>query len=297
MNRTFNYGGPLLAICLTLTGLSAAYADTTTTTVTTKTYEQPAFVQPNGSYVVVDPLTGVIRGDYIVGSRVVAGLPLSSNYVVMDKISRRVVGTFDANGNLIDITTAPAASNIIVSVDSHRTALEKQIDAMLTAGQITSMQADRMRADIARLFPATTTTRTVTYNSALEADSGLYSVEARLLPLSSKTYVTKTVSPRFVSVNSQLVLPDNLTYRRMQLEQRMEDEFAFGRLTRDQLDQLKSDSRAIANKDANFRIGGLLTDTNAAILSADLNVLQSKMEQYEANDKAGVQIGTKIIVK
>jgi len=300
MRRIKNYGGPLLATCLVLSGLSAAYADTTTTTVTTKTtaYEAPStsFVLPNSTYVVIDPLTGAIKGDYVMGTRVINGLPLSSNYVVMDRISRRLVGTFDANGNLIDITTAPAASNVVVSVDSHRTALENQIDAMLRAGSITVAQADTMRLDIARLFPGTTTTtRTVTYSNALTADSGLYSVEARLLPLASKTYVNKVVTPRVLSVNGQLILPDELTARRLDLERRVENEFALGRLTRDQMESLKLDLRAVANKESSFRSGGVLRDADAAVLAADMNAMQSKMDQYEANLNAGVQIGTKIM--
>src|ERR1700679_893351 len=119
MRHTLTYGGPVLAFCLALTGLSSAFADTTTT-VTTKTTtvdSAPSFLLPSSTYVVVDPLTGVIRGDYVIGNRIIDGVPLSSNYVVMDKVSRRLVGTFDANGNLIDISSAPAASSIIVSID------------------------------------------------------------------------------------------------------------------------------------------------------------------------------------
>jgi len=296
MRRTINYGGPLLATCLVLSGLSAAYADTTTTTVTTKTsdYVAPSFVLPNATYVVVDPITGEIKGDYVMGTRVINGLPLSSNFVVMDRSSRRLVGTFDVNGNLVDISTAPAASNIVVSVDSHRTALENQIDAMLRSNSITMAQAETMRMDIARLFPATTTTtRTVTYSSALTADSELYSVEARLLPLASKTYVRRVAAPRFLSVNGQLILPDDLTARRLELERRVESEFAIGHLSRDQMESLKLDLRAVANKETAFRSGGILRDSDAAVLTADLNAMQSKMDQFEAN--AGVQIGTKII--
>jgi len=300
MRRTKNYGGPLLALCLALSGLSSAYADTTTTTVTTKTtaIDSPSFVLPSSSYVVVDPLTGEIKGDYTVGSRILNGLPLSGNYVVMDKVARRLVGTFDANGNLIDIASAPAASDVIVTVDAHRTAVENQIDAMLRAEAITPAQADTMRMDIARLFPATTTTtRTVTYNNALTADSELYSVQARLLPLSTKTYTsTKVVTPRFLSVNGQLILPDDLTARRMQLERRLSDEYVSGHLSRDQMLALRSDLNAVANKEVAFRSGGLMSSNDAATLTADMNAMQSRMDQCLANRNAGLQIGTKVIV-
>jgi hypothetical protein len=295
MRLTFKYGGPVLATCLALTGLNAALADTTTVTTRSFTADSsPSFVLPSSTYVVVDPLSGVIRGDYTTGIRVIDGVPLSSNYVVMDKVTRRLVGTFDQNGNIIDITAAPAANSVIVSVDSHRTSLERQIDSLLAQGQITGHQADIMRADITNLFPAqTTTTRTVTYSRALAADSGLYSVEGRLLPFVKQSQTSMVDVPRFVTVDGHLVLPDSLTYRKLQLERRIEDEFAFGHITRDQLIRLKSDMTDISNEEAQFRAGGAMSDANARVMAADLNALQAKLEQFVASVDAGLKIGAK----
>jgi hypothetical protein len=242
--------------------------------------------------VVVDPLTGAIRGDYTIGTKTLNGIPLNSSYVVMDKLSRRVIGTFDENGDIIDLNVAPAAGSVIVSVDSHRAALEKQIDSLLLQGQITASQAETVRLDIARLFPATeetTTTRTVTYSSALTQDSGLYSVEGRLLPMVQKSFVAKAITPRFVTINGQLVLPDDLTYRKLQLERRIDDEFALGHMTKDQLLQLKADMNVISTEEAQFRAGGggSISDANAAIMAADLNAVQAKMDRYTIGANAG----------
>jgi len=297
MRRLINYGGPVLATYLALSGLTAAFADTTTT-VTTKTTtvdSSPSFVLPASTYVVIDPLSGVIRGDYTIGTRTIDGVPLSSSYVVMDKVTRRLVGTFDANGNLIDLSQAPAATNVIVSVDSHRAALDRQIDLLLAQGRITGSQAETMRLDIARLFPGTqetTTSRTVTYSSALAADSGLYTVESRLLPYTEKTVTSRVVVPRVVTINGQLILPDTLTYRRLQLERSIEDQFAAGNITRDQLVSLKGDMLDLANRDGRYRAGGGISDTNAQIMAADLDAAQTKLDRDKAS-VAGLRIGAK----
>jgi hypothetical protein len=295
MRRILYYGGPLLATCLALTGLSSAFADTTTVVTKTTTVDtSPSFILPSSTYVVVDPLTGVIRGDYTSGIRVIDGTPLNSSYVVMDKVTRRLVGTFDDSGNLIDISAAPAASSVIVSVDSHRAALESQIFSLLAQGQITGHQAEVLQADIARLFPGeTTTTRTVTYSNALTADSGLYRVESRLLPFAQKSVTATVVVPRFVTLDGHLVMPDTLTYRKLQLERRIEDEFAFGHLTKDQLFHFKSDMTDISNREARYLAVGPMTDTNARIMAADLNAVQAKLDQCIANRNAGLNIGAK----
>ena len=208
MRRLNNYSGPILAACLIASGLVSAASAQTTETVTTRTttVETPTttttttFSLPSSSsYIVVDPLTGVIKGDYVTGVRTVNGIPLTSNYVVMDKVSRRLVGTFDTSGNLIDVSTAPAASEVIVSIDSKRSALEKQIDSFLAQGQITAAQADTLRAEIHQLYPGQTTlSRTVTYNNAMIVDSGLNNVESRLslFPLVQKTYTSKVLMPQ-----------------------------------------------------------------------------------------------------
>ncbi len=295
MRRTLTNGGPLLAACIALIGLSPAFADTTTVTTKTTTIDSvpSSFILPSSSYVLVDPITGVIKGDYVVGTRLFNGLPLSGNYVVMDKVTRRLVGTFDSNGNLVDISAAPAASTVVVSVDSHRSALERQISDLLAQGQISSNQAADMRLEIARLFPTgegTVTTRTVTYSNALAADSGLYTVESRLLPLTKRTYVTTMTSPRFVSVNGQIILPDTLAFRRLQLENRMQGEFALGHLTRTQLLSLKTDMNDIANREARYRFNGTLSADKAARLNADLDGLQARMNRDVASVDAGVPL-------
>ena len=291
MRRILINGGPFLAACLAVIGLPPAFADTTTVTTKTTTVEtSPSLLLPASSYVLVDPLSGVVKGDYIVGSRIFEGTPLSGNFVVMDKVTRRLVGTFDANGNLIALSTAPAATEVAVSVESHRARLEREINEMLAKGQISGSQAAGMRLDIAQLFPdkdQPVTSKSVTYSSVLAADSGLYTVESRLLPLVQKSYTSTVIRPRFVSVNGQIMLPDSLDYRRLQLERRIEDEFAFGHLTKNQLISLKSDITDIANREARYKANGVMKATNAAVITADLNALQARLDRDVASVDAG----------
>ena len=284
MRHKLTYGGSVLATCLALTGLPAAFADTTT--VTTKTINAnsaSSFVLPTSSYEVVDPLTGVIHGEYITGTRMVEGTPLSSKYVIMDKTSRKLVATFDTNGNLVALSSAPAAESVIVSVDGHRLALEKQIDNLVRQAQISASQADGLRLEISTLFPGQTTlSRTVTYDRALTTDSALYTVESHLIPIAPKSY-TAILEPRFVATNGQIILPDDLTRRKIRLERRMEDQFTTGHLTEDQMLRLKADMTEIYNREASYRVTGLMSDGDAALLATDLDLFQAKLEHLDSN--------------
>jgi len=288
MHGKFMYGSSLLAACLALAGLSSALADTTT--VTTRTVETGApssFILPPSRYVVVEPLTGTIRGDYMADTRTIDGMPLTSDFVVVDKASRKLVATFDANGNLIDISAAPAASTVIAAVDSHRIGLQNQIDSLLAQGKMTNNQAESLRGEIATLFP-TTTVVTRTYENTLGTNAALLTVESHLSSIAPATYTTST-APVFLRMNGQIILPDDLTRRKFKLERQMNNEFAAGRLTEGQFTLLKSDMSEIYNRESLYRMSGLMSDGDANRLSADLDAFQLKLDSDLSNRVTVIQ--------
>jgi hypothetical protein len=101
----------LLTGCLALTGLQASKADTTQTVeTTTVTSAAPVLNLPaTGTYVVVDPISGMIKGNFDPVSHLVAGGSLQSGYVIVDRTSGGLLATVDASGRVIDLSlTSPS---------------------------------------------------------------------------------------------------------------------------------------------------------------------------------------------
>src|SRR5438309_706176 len=86
----------LLSTCLAVSGLSASKADTettqTTTTVTTGTTTALVNLSNTGHYVLVDPISGQIQGNYDPAARLVEGSVLRSGVVIVDQSSGGPVG-------------------------------------------------------------------------------------------------------------------------------------------------------------------------------------------------------------
>src|ERR1700722_20983582 len=90
MNYQKSFTLSLLASCLAISGLQASKADTettqTTTTVTTNGAPAAVFnLSATGHYVVVDPLTGQIQGNYDPTFTLVEGIALKTDLVLVNK--------------------------------------------------------------------------------------------------------------------------------------------------------------------------------------------------------------------
>src|ERR1700722_17946289 len=136
MNYQKSFTLSLLASCLAISGLQASKADTettqTTTTVTTNGAPAAVFnLSATGHYVVVDPLTGQIQGNYDPTSRLVEGSALKTGLVIVNETDGGPVGFVDASGNIVDVAVSAASPTLIVSIDSRRQDLNRRIDAAL----------------------------------------------------------------------------------------------------------------------------------------------------------------------
>jgi hypothetical protein len=280
MRRQYLPGVSALATLLALTGFTSAFADTVTTS--TIRVGPSGYALPPSSYVVVDPITGVVKGEYTTNTRTIDGIPLTSKYVLMDKSSRKLVATFNDNGELVDISTSPAAETVVISVDSHRARLIKEIDRLQADNKITAAQAESFRKNIAKQFPGTTIGRTITYNNALAADSALTTVESQLMP--SSTTTTTVVSPRYFTQGTTVLLPDDLTFRKLQLQKRMDEEYGLGHMNAAQFAQLKGHMDEIFARESQYRVTGVMSDGDANRLNADLDSFQAEMVQVLASN-------------
>jgi len=240
MRRTQAYIYTLLAGCLALSGSLAVNADTTQITTTTTRSSLPTYVfAPASTYFVVDPISGVVQGNYDLTSHLVNGQPLRSGWVVVDNSTRAMVATVDSYGNIVDVSLAPAERTMLVTFDSRRKDLEQQIAEAQAKGRLAAAQAEALRLQLSGI-PVYDPNTTVTYSRAIEYGSGLNAVSSRLLPVTQKTY-SSVIAPQFVTIDGKLTVADDMTYRKIQLTRRIEDEYGYGRINKAQMEQFKSD--------------------------------------------------------
>lgn len=278
--QTFHYSVAISLLALALSGTHAAIADTqVTTSTTTTTYVLPSAA----SYIVVDPVTGAVQGSYNTVTHLVNGLPLSKGYVIVDENTRAMVAMVDQYGNIVDVSVAAATPTLLLTIDTRRKDLEAQIAEAEAKGRLASAQAELLRKDLAVVVPYdASSSSVVTYSRAIQMGSGLNSVSSRLVPITEKTY-SSVIAPQFVTVDGHLQLADDLTFRKIQLTRRIEDEYAFGKISKEQLLQFKSDLTDLSAREATCRSGATISAAGAKVLTDDLNSLQAKLDTAVAS--------------
>jgi hypothetical protein len=149
-----------LAASLALAANSpAVFADETTSTTTTvqTTTTGVGFVLPTcGSYVVVDPTTG-LSGSYDFNTRSFNGRPLSVGSYVIDQATGKVIANVDPTGNFVAFTTIPTVlpQHFVVlngslmyfasTYDMRRAQLDAEITADYDAGRLSNHQVKELR--------------------------------------------------------------------------------------------------------------------------------------------------------
>jgi hypothetical protein len=227
---------------------------------------------------VVDPITGVVQGNYDPEATQI----LQSGLVIVDSSSGKLLATVDSLGNVVDVNAAPATEVLVVSIDARRRDLDRQIAEALNKGQLTAAQSNALRADLERIASDESASRqaagTITYQKAMALGFGLNSLSDRLAPVTQTVVVTPVIAPQFVTVDGQVTMVDNVTYRKLQLQARIDDEYAAGRLSGDQVSRLKSELNKISALETKFRRDGQLSDSKNRILSIKLDQLHSSLD-------------------
>jgi hypothetical protein len=224
-------------------------------------------------------MTGTVQGNYDPVARLVNGRNLQTGTVIVDANSGKILATVDISGNIVDVATVPAPQTLIVSIDSRRTELDRQIVEALNKGLINAAQSAALRKDLQSITSDETANRqSLTYQKALVLGYGLNTVSERLVPISQRTTVIPVIAPQFVTVDGQLVMVDNVTSRRLQLEIRIGDEYTAGRLSSDQVSRLKSDLNYIASLETKYKRDGLLSEAKNRALSIRLDEVQGSLE-------------------
>lgn len=286
--------GILFAATLALVAVSpAAKADTTL--VETTTVSSPAFALSAGvPYMIVDPVTGKVFADYSATVKVPAG------YYIAERSSGKVVATTDSNGNIVAITTAPA-SNVLVKVTERRTALEQQIADALSRNVVAVTEIQPLKAALAEIAAQEVVLRqngdSVTLAQAAPLAYRLNVIGNQLAPMiKTTTAYTPILGERVYVQNGQvLVATTDYAARRALLDQRIQSEYDFGRLTNDQVKDLRADLSKIANLELRKKKDGKLSASNQRSIEKKFNELSADLqEDISDTNKRRARIGLKV---
>lgn len=282
----------LAAALATVTVAPSAMADTTT--IETTTISSPAFALPTGTpYIVVDPLSGKLFGDYSATVRVPAG------YYVAERTTGKVVATTDVNGNLIAITSAPA-SNILAQIQERRAALEQQIADAIAKNTVTVTEIKPLRSALEQVAAQEVVLRQsgpVTFAQVAPLAYRLNVIGSQLTPVvRTTTAYSPLLGERvYVQGNQVLVATNDFAARRALLDQRIQFEYDAGRLTNNQVKELRADLIKVANLELRKKRDGSLSSSNIRAIERRFNELTEDMQENIAHtNRRRANIGLKV---
>ena len=282
----------LAAALATVTVAPSAMADTTT--IETRTISSPAFALPAGTpYIVVDPLSGKLFGDYNSTVRIPAG------YYVAERTTGKVVATTDVNGNLIAITSAPA-TNILAQIQERRAALEQQIADAIAKNTVTVTEIKPLRTALEQVAQQEVVLRQggpVTFSQVAPLAYRLNVISSQLTPVvRTTTAYSPLLGERvYVQGNQVLVATNDFAARRALLDQRIQFEYDAGRLTNNQVKELRADLIKVANLELRKKRDGSLSSSNIRAIERRFNELTEDMQESIAHtNRRRANIGLKV---
>jgi hypothetical protein len=109
------------------------------------------------------------------------------------------------------------------------------------------------------------------------------------------TAVTPLLGARMINTNGQLVVVNDVDYRRAQLSQKIDDEYAAGRLSTQQVSRLKDQLNVVASLETQYSKNGELSSSKTEKISAKLDNVKINLDHDVANinDKRS-KIGLKV---
>jgi len=245
---------------------------------------------------VVDPISGLPKGRYDPVAGRIDGGTLQTGLVIVDKPTGNLVATVDASGRIVDVSVAPVSDVLMVSIDTRRRDLDQQIAESLNRGRISVAQASALRAELDRITSDEAVLRqsggTLTYRQALVVGYNLNTLSQRLSPTA---VFTPIISPQLIIRDKQLTLVDAITYRKLQLLRRIDDEYQAGRLSAEYVSRLKAQLDKISALETRSRKRGELSASKSRALSIKLDQLEASLNNdvaiiNEKRSKIGIRV-------
>ncbi len=287
--------GELLIAAALATVVVAPSAMADTTVVETRTVSSPTFSVPAGtSYMVVDPATGKLFSEYSSTVKVPAG------YFIAERTSGKVVATTDSAGNIVAISSAPAA-NVLMQVQERRTALEQQIADAIARKTVSVSEVAPLRAALEQIAAQEVVLNrnggVVTYTQAAPLAYRLNVIGSQLTPvIKTTTSYTPLLGERvYVEGGQLLVATTDYAARRALLDQRIQFEYDAGRLTNNQVKELRAELVKVHNIELKKKRDGSLSSSNIRSIEKRFNELTLDMQEDIAHtNKRRADIGIKV---
>jgi hypothetical protein len=222
--RTMNLARNIVSMILVSYGVvstfPAAMADTETTTVRTTSFlnnGQQLTLPATSTYVLVDPLTGVVKGNYDPTRGFADARMVQPGLMIIDQPSGKILATVDSSGRTIDVTSVPAINSLVVAVYTRRCELERMITDALANGTIDTSQASQLRVDTDKIaaeeFAAKQYGGILPYSEALSLALTLNGVADRLTSYTHANAIAPLLGSRFASVNGQVIMVRGTEFR------------------------------------------------------------------------------------
>ncbi len=295
----------LTAILLFSSGImvsSPVFADVETTTVKTTTITsngQELNLPTTSTYVLVDPITGNVKGNFDPTRGLTDTRLVQTGLVIMSQDNGKVIATLDSTGRPIQLTVAPAFDSLVVAIDARCADLERMIADALNRGVMDAAEASALRTELNKIASEELAARqsggVLTYSEALTLALNLNGLGDRLVSFMPTTVVAPLLGARMINANGQLLVVNDIDYRRSQLSQRIDDEYTAGRLSAQQVASLKDQLNAVVSLETKYTKNGELSSSKAEKISAKLDSVRSKLDQDVAsiNEKRS-RIGLKV---
>ncbi|MBX9670986.1 MAG: S-layer homology domain-containing protein [Candidatus Obscuribacterales bacterium] len=153
------------------------------------------------------------------------------------------------------------------SVQTKKLEVQNRIASLKSEGKITTLEADEYAQDLSRIETRENAFRQ--NDGVLDTNESL-NIALELERLSGKL-------DRFQPMYSQA---PGIDARQQTLEKMLGDAFTNGKLTSQQVFELKQEFDRIASVEARYRTDGVLSDTETLTLGRDLDQLKTKLENY-----------------
>ncbi len=281
---------------------------TETTTVRTTTVPSSvipgtvttSFVLPSTTtYFVIDPVTGNVIGNFDPSTGLTNTSLVRPGLVIISKDTGRVIAALDPSGRALELTVAPAFDPLVVSIDTRRANIDAMITDCLSRGVMDTAEANALRTELGRITTEEVTFKqndnVLSYSEALQIALDLNQLQDRLKPFMPTTDITPLLGARMITSNGQIVVLDELDYRKAKLLQRIDDEYTAGRLSTQQVASLKEQMNTVSALQTKLTKKGTLSESARHKVSAKLDTVNTDLDRDVAiiNDKRS-KMGIKV---
>jgi hypothetical protein len=261
--------------------------------------EGQVVVLPSGvTYVMVDPITGAIKGTFDPNVGLTETTKLTGG-VVIDQETGKIVATIDPSGKAINLLSAPAYDPLVTSIDTRSAELNRKISDAAAAGLISATQESLYKGDLDKITQRELADKQaggLTYSEALSLAVALNNLADRLVYVTHGETFTPLVSTRFVTTDGQLTMVMNdVDYRLLNLRQKVDDQYSAGRLSNTQVSDLKTMLDNVAAFESKSKKHGVLSDSKKQTVLEKLDRVQNQMDKDVAIiDAKRSKIGIKV---